>query len=296
MKLRAMAGLVSAVLALSGCSGPAPADGLIHVVAGLYPYAYLAEQLGGDLVSVDNLTRPGAEPHDLELTARQVAAVDLADLVIYESTLQPAVDAAVAQTRPARVLDVTSVVPLENHPIDDGGTTMADPHIWLDPVRMIRLANAIADQLTAADPANAATFETNLAAVTADLTELDQAYGAGLVHCRRTAFITTHAAFGYLAERYGLNQIAIAGMSPDTEPSPRGLADIESLATAEGITTIFFETLVSPALADSLARDLHLTTDVLDPIEGITDQSRGRDYTDLMRSNLAALMKANGCG
>jgi len=295
MKGRLVSCLTGAALTLAGCAGPSPSDGLIHVVVGLYPYAYLAQQIGGDLVSVENLTRPGAEPHDLELTARQVAAVQLADLVIFESSLQPAVDSAVAQTRPARALDVTTVVPLEDHPIDDQGDEMSDPHIWLDPIRMSLVATAIKDQLAAIAPNDAAAFDTNYAVVEARLSQLDQAYRTGLATCQRTSFITTHAAFGYLADRYGLTQIAIAGMSPDAEPSPLRIADIQRLAAQEGITTIFFETLVSPALADAIAGDLRLTTDVLDPIEGITDQSRGSDYSEIMMSNLTALSQANGC-
>ena len=172
---------------------------------------------------------------------------------------------------------------------------MTDPHIWLDPIRLGLVAGAIRDQLTAVDPGHAAAFAANYAAVEARLGQLDQAYRTGLADCQRSSFITTHAAFGYLADRYDLTQIAIAGVSPDAEPSPLHIADIQATAAREGITTIFFETLVSPALAEAIAGDLRLTTDVLDPIEGITDQSRGADYFEIMESNLTALRQANGC-
>jgi len=284
MKLSAAVLVVAGVVMLEGCTVPATPPG-VSVVAGLYPYAYLAEAIGGDLVTVTNLTQPGAEPHDLELTARQVIAVATSDLTIYEAGLQPAVDAAVANATPARALDVTTVVLRE-------GT---DPHVWLDPVRMVTLAEAIAQQLTQIDPAHAAAYAAGLEGVTAELHAIDGEYAAGLARCTRRDFITTHAGFGYLAERYGLTQIPIAGISPDAEPSPARIADIQRTAQANNLTTVFFETLASPELARTIAGDLGLTTDVLDPIEGLTSESRGTDYPSLMAANLAALRLANGC-
>ena len=289
MKLRGTVLLFAAVLTLGGCAAGTAAPGTLSVVAGLYPYAYLAQAIGGDRVTVTNLTTPGAEPHDLELTARQIATVATADLVIAESHLQPAVDAAIATTAPARVLDVATVLPLEER--DHG----ADPHVWLDPVRMATLAEAVARELAAIDPDHRSTYAANLATLLDVLTGIDQAYSSGLATCRRTAFITTHAAFGYLADRYGLTQIAIAGISPDTDPSPARIAEIQQAAADQGLTTVFFETLASPALAQAIAGDLGLVTDQLDPIEGITAESRADSYPGLMAANLQALRQANGC-
>ncbi len=324
MKFKTPLLLAAAALLLSACSaGPSaggsdPADDGLSVVVGLYPYAYLSQEVGGDRVSVTNLTKPGAEPHDLELTTQQVAQVGAADLVVYEAGLQPAVDAAVKEAGPAKSLDVTQVVPLktfveadpeESHETEaadeDHGSESGhshdeeyggpDPHVWLDPNLMVTIAGAIADQLKAIDPAGAESYTANLATLTASLKGLDQDFSTGLAQCQRTGFITTHAAFGYLADRYHLTQIPISGLSPDAEPSPDRIAEIQKLAVDEGITTIFFETLVAPDLAESIASDLGLATDVLDPIEGITDQSRGDDYPSLMHSNLTALKTANGC-
>jgi len=289
MKYRAVCSLMLAALTLAGCSAPSSEDGTISVTAGLYPYAWLAQEIGGTHISVINLTPPGAEPHDLELTAKQVASVQISDLAIYEAGLQPNVDSAVAETHPAHSLDVTTVVPLEVHDRN------LDPHIWLDPVRMVTLAQAIAAELSQIDPANAQAYADNLAAVISTLTSIDTAYSSGLVSCERTQFLTTHAAFGYMAERYGLTQISISGISPDAEPSPDRIVEIHRIAEEQGLTTVFFETLTSPELAQSIADDLHLATDVLDPIEGITDQSRGSDYAEIMASNLTALRTANGC-
>ena len=289
MKYVAVCLVMLAALNLGGCGTPSSEDDTIVVTAGLYPYAWLAQEIGGTHVSVINLTPPGAEPHDLELTAKQVASVQISDLAIYESGLQPNVDSAVAETNPAHSLDVTTVIPLEIHDRN------LDPHIWLDPMRMITLAQAIAVQLTEIDSANAPAYTENLAAVTSTLTSINTDYATGLTDCDRTQFLTTHAAFGYMAERYGLTQISISGISPDAEPSPARIVDIHRIAEEQGLTTVFFETLTSPELAQSIADDLHLKTDVLDPIEGITDQSRGSDYTEIMASNLTALRTANGC-
>ena len=290
MKYCVLCSVMAVVLA--GCSVPAPDPDKTFVVTGLYPYAWLAGEIGGDVVEVANLTPPGSEPHDLELTAKQVASVQISDLTIYEAGLQPNVDSAVAQTKPAHSLDVTTIVPLEIHPDTDGNL---DPHIWLDPMRMITVARAIAQQLTQIDPTHEQAYADNLATVTTTLTSIDAAYASGFVSCDRTAFLTTHAAFGYMAERYNLTQISISGLSPDAEPSPRRIVEIHRIAEEQGLTTVFFETLTSPELAQSIAEDLHLKTDVLDPIEWITPQSRGSDYTEIMSSNLTALQQANGC-
>ena len=293
MKYGVRCSAIIVVLALTGCSVHSPSPGKISVVAGLYPYAWLAQEIGGTHVEVTNLTPPGAEPHDLELTAKQVASVQISDLAIYEAGLQPNVDSAVAQTRPAHSLDVTTVVPLEVH--DIGTDRNLDPHIWLDPMRMITLAQAIAGQLIEIDPANEQAYADGLASLLSLLAGIDSDYSSGLASCDRTQFLTTHAAFGYMAERYGLTQISISGLSPDAEPSPDRIVEIHRIAEEQRLTTVFFETLTSPELAQSIADDLHLRTDVLDPIEGITDQSRGSDYPQIMSSNLTALIQANGC-
>ena len=145
-------------------------------------------------------------------------------------------------------------------------------------------------------PDHAADYRANGSALQAELKKLDGSFAAGLKTCDRREFITTHAAFGYLAEQYELNQIGISGLTPDAEPSPGpDRRPCRTRPRAHGVTTIFYETLVSPAVATSIAGDLGLTTDVLDPIEAVTAESRGDDYIAVMQSNLAALEKANGC-
>ena len=286
MKHRGLSLLVVCTLALSGCVSPSPAPSdKISVAVGIYPYAYLAQEIGGEHVSVTNLTQPGVEPHDLELTAKQVATIATSDLVIYQTGLQPAVDSAVREADLPHLVEVTTVVPLKDY----------DPHIWLDPMRMAVVAQAIAQELIGIDPDNEVAYTEGLASLTSTLTSIDTEYTTGLAHCQRMDFITSHAAFSYLADAYGLTQIPISGLSPDAEPSPERITEIHRIAEEKGLTTIFFETLASPALAQAIADDLGLETDVLDPLEGITDQSRGNDYSEVMASNLVALRKANGC-
>jgi zinc transport system substrate-binding protein len=180
----------------------------------------------------------------------------------------------------------------EEHSGEESGL---DPHVWLDPANLATIGTAVAERLSAVDPDRAADYTANAQALERELTTLGRDFSAGLASCERTEFITSHAAFGYLAERYRLTQISIGGLSPDAEPSPARIAEVQTEAKEHGITTIFYETLVSPDVATSIAGDLGLKTDVLDPVEGITAESRGTDYLSVMRSNLAALRTANGC-
>jgi zinc transport system substrate-binding protein len=311
MVLRVSGALVTGSLLLTaacgttnGTSGASSQTDQLEIVVAAYPFQFVAERLAGPYAAVQNLTEPGAEPHDVELTPRQVADIATADLVIYQRSFQPAVDAAVAQEGGDHILDTATVVQLQpldeshDHPGEENGHDHQgglDPHVWLDPRNVASIAAAVASRLTEVDPVHRADFEANLATLTAELTDLDRDFAQGLQTCVRREFVTSHAAFGYLARHYRLEQIAIGGLSPETEPSPARIAEVQDEAREHQITTIFYETLVSPAVAESIAGDLGLRTDVLDPIEGITDQSRGSDYIAVMRSNLVALRKANEC-
>lgn len=289
------------VTASCGTSTEKPTGGphQVHVVVAFYPFQFLAEQIAGEHATVANLTQPGAEPHDLELTPRQVGTVGDADVVVYERGFQAAVDEAVQQSGQPNALDTATVVPLQDlsTPTEggDGSGAHLDPHVWLDPNHMATIATALAKRLKTLDPTNRDAYASNAAHLSARLAGLDRRYRTGLASCRRTQFVTQHAAFGYLARRYGLTQISIEGLSPDSEPSPARIAQVQREARRSHATTIFYETLVSPAVAQSVAGDLGLNTDVLDPIEGITPQSKGRDYLAVMGANLVALRAANGC-
>jgi zinc transport system substrate-binding protein len=270
------------------------------VVAGFYPLAFVAEQVGGAAVVVENLTSPGVEPHDLELRASQVGDLTGASLVVYLRGMQPAVDEAVAQANAERALDVTRAVPLEDTgaPLEEEprqpATLAGDPHIWLDPVRMGRLTEVVADRLAVLVPDQAGDIARRAQTLQARFAELHRAYERGLRDCARREIVTSHAAFGYLAARYGLSQIPIAGLTPEAEPSLQRLQEIEEIVRSRGVTTIFFETLASPDLATTIAADTGARTAVLDPIEG-TDDPMHADYLTLMRANLNALRQALSC-
>ncbi|MCW5249006.1 metal ABC transporter substrate-binding protein [Streptomyces sp. SHP 1-2] len=318
VRRRRISGIAVAVAAalglgtLSACAGDDTGTGgtdRFDVVASFYPMAFLAERIGGEHVNVTSLTQPGQEPHDLEVSARQRARLEDADAALHIKGLQPAVDEAISQSGIATKIDAASLTTLvdahhgddghgdeghgdEDHDGHDHGGT--DPHLWLDPVRYAEVAEGVGRAFEKADPGHAADYRKNTAALVKRLGELDTRFETGLRNTRTKVFITTHAAFGYLAERYGLTERAISGLSPEAEPSAARVRDLQRTAKAEGVTTVFHETLVSDRTARTVARDAGLRTDVLDPIEGITEHSRGDDYLQVMESNLTALQKALG--
>ncbi|MDX3311132.1 metal ABC transporter substrate-binding protein [Streptomyces sp. ME08-AFT2] len=294
---------------LSACSSDSAAAAntdKFDVVASFYPMAFLAEQIGGDHVHVTSLTEPGQEPHDLEISAKQTAALQESDAVLYLKNLQPSVDDAVAQSEIKTKIDAASLTTLEKHGNEVGGHAAEhddheneelaglDPHIWLDPVRYAQVAEGVGKAFEKADPDHAADYKTNTATLVKKLGDLNTQFKNGLANTKTKVFITTHAAFGYLAERYGLTEEAINGLDPESEPSAARVKELEKMAKADGVTTVFYETLVSDKTAKTIAGDAGLKTDVLDPIEGITDQSRGQNYFSVQQANLKALQTALG--
>ncbi|WP_328690237.1 metal ABC transporter substrate-binding protein [Streptomyces phaeochromogenes] len=298
---------VLALLGLSACSTADTAaasredGGKVDVMASFYPLQYLAEEIGRDHVSVTTLTRPGVEPHDLELTPQQTAQLGDADLTLYLKDLQPAVDEAVAQSGVKNTVDATTLTSLEDLGTADAedeeagnaGTSL-DPHVWLDPVKYAEVAQGVGTALEKADPDNAADYRKNTDALVSKLDDLNTKFTDGLKNSASKVFITSHTAFGYLAQRYGLEQQGIAGLDPESEPSPARIKELQEIAERDKVTTVFFETLASDETAKTLARDTGLKTDLLDPVEGITEQSRGDDYVEVMKANLTALQKALG--
>ncbi|MDF6042368.1 metal ABC transporter substrate-binding protein [Streptomyces sp. JH14] len=305
----AVAGAVALGLtALSACSASNAADGKngdkLDVVASFYPMQFLAEEIGGAHVSVTTLTKPGVEPHDLELSPRQIGGLSDADYVLYLKGIQPAVDDAIAQSGVRNTVDAATLTTLEDHGTETGGDEHghvhkgegagADPHIWLDPVKYAEVAKGVGKSLEKADPNHAADYRNNTDALVKKLDALNTSYRKGLSDTATKTFLTTHSAFGYLAERYGLIQEGIAGIDPEAEPSPARINEIHTIAEKNHATTVFFETLASDKTAKTVAADTGLRTDVLDPLEGITAKSKGADYIEVMQSNLAALQKALG--
>ncbi|MDQ1687340.1 MAG: zinc transport system substrate-binding protein [Frankiaceae bacterium] len=282
---------------LTACSNStAGSSGSIDVVAGFYPLVFLAERIGGIHVTVKDLTPAGAEPHDIELTAHDVVKVREADLVLYLHGLAPAVDEAAGESKHA--LDVAAVTDQVSgySAIEEGEKskdTGLDPHVWLDLQRMGAIATAVRDRLVAADAAHADDYRQNASTLAAELFALDADFKTGLAHCARKDIVTSHNAFGYLARRYGLTQVGISGLVPDAEPAPGRLAEVTDYARHNHVTTIYFESIVSPKVAQTVANSIGARTAVLDPIES---KPRGGDYLDGMRRNLAALRAGLGCG
>ena len=296
-----MKSLVVAALAgtlLSGCAAftddsATSADG-IEVAAAFYPLQYVAERVAGSHATVENLTAPGGEPHDLEPSVEVTAEITEADLVVYESGFQPAVDAAVDENAGGDVLDaagVVDLVPFREHGVDSDED---DPHFWQDPLLLADIGDAVAAKLAGVDPDHAEGYEANAADLRADLEKLDEEYTHGLADCARDTVVVSHDAFGYL-QRYGITMDAILGLSPDSEPTPGDLARLQELIREDGVTTVFSESIVSAKAAESLARATGTRSAVLDPAEGLTDRTADEDYLSLMRTNLAALEEANDC-
>jgi len=288
-RLVVAAALVAATA--GACSTAGAADDTVDVLASFYPLQYVAEQVGGDLVTVENLTPPAAEPHDLELSPAQVRALGEADVVVHLSGMQPATDEAVAARAPEHLVDSADAAGLERGPNGAGAPSRAsdalDPHFWLDPTRLAAVGHQVADELAVVDPDHAAEYAANAAALEESLVALDEEYASGLAACRGATLVVSHEAFGYLAERYDLVQVGISGLDPEAEPSPARLREVRAVVEDQGVETLFFEVLVSPKVTQTLAADLGVGTDRLDPVEGRTDPDA--DYLDVMRANLAAL-------
>jgi len=279
--------LLAATTLLAGCGAAADDSTDGAIVAGFYPLAFAAEQIATAGAGVRNLTPAGAEPHDLELTPGDVRAVADASLVLYLGQgFMPGLETAVEQ-REGRSLDLLADQELRPGR-DEDGETVSDPHVWLDPVRYAAMARAIGAELGNADAGER---------LAGRLERLDAEFRRGLATCERREIVTSHAAFGYLAARYDLEQVPLEGLSPEAEPSAKGLARLVDLVKSSGATTVFFEPLVSPKLAQTVAREAGVETEVLNPLEGLTDDevAAGEDYFTVMRSNLSALRKALGC-
>jgi zinc transport system substrate-binding protein len=266
-------------LAVTGCGGAAGADeGKTDVVAGFYPLAFAAEEVGGDGVEVTNLTPAGAEPHDVELSVRDVEHVRSADVVLFLGDgFQPALEEAAGSAEGEAVDLLAGLDRIEG-----------DPHVWLDPVRFAEVVERIGAVLGA---------QASARDLAARLSALDGEFRTGLADCERREVVTAHDAFAYLGERYGLELIPIAGVSPEVEPSARDLEQVVDVVRASGATTVFVEPLLSPEVGETVARETGAETAVLDPLEGLGEEAldRGEDYFSVMRANLAALREGLGC-
>ena len=310
LPLSVLAIAASCALLLAACGGDEDSgstDSRLSVTASFYPLYEAAQAIGGDQAEVVNLTPTGTGPHDLELTPKTVAEVEDADLNIYlGQNFQPAVEKAAGQSS-GRSVDLLDGIQLR--PADDGipgvegevdGERLAagmDPHVWVDPVRFLEIVDEITAAYIEADPGNADTWKKNARAYSAGLESLDDDFQKALKNCATRTLVTSHAAFGYLADRYGLVQAPIAGISPDDEPNPQSIAAVARRAEQDGVKTVFFETLVPRKLADTVAGEIGARSDALDPVEGLDAEGEeaGKTYESIQRDNMERLRTGLGC-
>ncbi|HEV3350019.1 MAG TPA: zinc ABC transporter substrate-binding protein [Methylomirabilota bacterium] len=283
---------LAALLALAGCrEGPAPTRPL--VVTTIFPLWDLTRHVAGDRAEAQALVPPGVEPHDWEPSPRDVSLVQRAAVFVHTGTGLDAWASRLVGGLGSRteVVDAARGLSL----LSQGASV--DPHVWLDPTLARAQTQTIAEGLTRADPAGAPVYRANAAKLAARLDALDQAFAAGLRDCARLELVTSHAAFAYLARRYGLIQLPVMGIAPEAEPNPADLAAIVRTARERHVTHVFFEPLVSPRLAQTLAREIGATTLPLDPIEGVSREQAAADagYVELMQANLATLRTGLGC-
>lgn len=262
----------------------------LSIVTSFYPLWYFTSQIGGTLVQVENITPAGSEPHDYEPTPQQVALIENTPILILNGGgFEPWGERITQQ------LDTTQVAIVRT--TDNIPSAQSDPHVWLSPRLAQEQVKRITQALIQADPSNTPSYQSNEAQLLQELQVLDQEFAASLQQCQHRAFITSHDAFGHLADAYNLEPVSIAGLSPDEEPSSRTLAELTEYIRTNNIQYVFFETLVSPKLSQTLAQETGTQTLVLDPLEGLSQNQidDGDSYFTVMRQNLANLRLALGC-
>jgi len=300
--LLAFATLLMVAAGACGGAGNGSADSSGRVIAAFYPLEFVAGEIVGS-ANVTNLSPPGIEPHDLELSPSQVRSLSQADLVVFVGDgFQPAVEEVIGQLQGTPSIDaletqdelLEAADSPEDEGVDDEGEVGAsDPHVWLDPKRLASLGHAIAREMAKIDSDNADVYGDNAEGLEDALDKLDEEYSTALENCERNELVVSHEAFGYLTERYGLEQIGVSGIDPESEPSPGRVAEVAGFAREHGVTTIFFEEQVAPDIAQVIADEIGAEVEVLDPLE--FEPEDDSDYFDVMRNNLDSISTALGC-
>jgi zinc transport system substrate-binding protein len=293
---------IAAMFFICGCAGEMgqTAPGKLTVTASFYPLAEFAHQVAGNNATVVDILPPGAEDHGFEPTSQDLTKIHTSRLFISNGA---GIDPWAGKITPdlekegVKTSQMSDDVELLNGDPNGEDYGASEPHFWLDPENAIIQVNAIKDSLAAIDPANASQYTANAAAYISKLRQLNQDYKQGLSNCSQKEFVTSHAAFAYLAKRYNLTQIPIAGISPEEEPSPKRLAELSGLLKEKNIKYVFTETLVSPRLAETLANEVGAQTLVLHHIGSLTPEElqAGKNYINLMESNLVNLKTALAC-
>lgn len=269
----------------------------VRVTTSFYPLYFFASRIGSESVVVSNLTPAGAEPHDFDPSPADIARITASRLFIINGEgFEPWAE-RLLPSLPTTVSVIQTAAGLANLEIEDEGEVIRDPHVWLDPLLAQQQAAAILAGFLEVDPVHASLYTANANRLRNQLQELHQEFETGLASCRKRTIITSHDAFGYLAARYNLKVLSLAGLSPEAEPSPRQIADLTDFARRNDLAYIFFETLVSPKLAQTLATEVGAQTLVFNPLEGLTPEevATGADYFSIQRQNLAHLKLALNC-
>ena len=277
----------------------------LQIVTSFYPMYDFTQNVAGDNAEVSVLMKAGTEPHDYEPSAKDIAKIADSDVFVYNSKeMETWVSSVLTNidTKKTVVVDASQGIDLlEGDHSDDeteaehGGHSHAhDPHIWLNPVLAQKQVDTIKEGIIKADTKNKETYEKNALAYKEKLAALNEKFEMGLKNAENRTFVTQHAAFAYLANRYDLEQVAIAGLSPDQEPSPAKLAELNDFIKENNIKIIYFAETASPKIAKTVANETGAKLEVLSPIEGITqeEQEKGVDYIKVMEKNLEALEKA----
>ncbi len=270
----------------------------LHVVTSFYPLYFFASEIAGDKAEVKNITPAGAEPHDYEPTARDSADMEGSRLIILNGGGFESWANKIKENINTKQIDiVTAGEGLMTRDVIQNGESTIDPHVWLAPSMAQQMVDKIEAGFARVDPTNALYYASNADALKLKLRTLDTEYQEGLAHCAQKNIVTTHSAFGYLARAYHLNQVALAGLSPDAEPSSRDVARVAQFVKDHDIKYIFFESLVSPKLSQTVAMEVGARTLVLNPLEGLTSEeiAAGKNYLTEMRQNLINLKIALVC-
>ena len=297
----ALSALVLLVAVGCGDAGDDPAaSGGPEIIAAFYPLEFVATEIAGGKANVTNLSPPGVEPHDLELAPDQVRSLAQADLVLYIGEgFQPAVENVIGELSGTPVIDgletQDELIEAGHSQEDEEGHEegASDPHVWLDPTRVASLGRAVAAEMKQIDPNNADGYSDNADALADALAELDDEYSATLENCELNELVVSHEAFGYLTDRYGLEQVGVSGIDPESEPSPGRVAEVAEFAREHGVTTIFFEEQVAPDIAQVIAGEIGADVEVLDPLE--FPPNGDAEYFDVMRTNLDSISVALRC-
>jgi zinc transport system substrate-binding protein len=270
----------------------------VKVVTSFYPLYFLASQIGGDKVEVSNITPAGAEPHEYEPTARDMAGVENSNLLVLNGGGLESWGTSIENNlNNDKNKVVTASEGLMTNFIEEEGQKKIDPHVWLSPILFKQMADKIENGLSEADPRNASYYKSNANSLKEQLSKLDEEFKKGLTSCMTNNIITSHSAFGYLAQSYNLKQVSITGLSTEEEPSSREMIEIVKFAKDNNVKYIFFESLVSPKLSETIAKEVGAKTLVLNPIEGLTEDEikLGEDYFSVMKENLTNLKIALQC-